>query len=152
MNSFFFVTVSQEYLAEAVNTKKLERILRKRGLNTATTRLIVPINLEQTHWLYCDVDLSGRTVTIYDSCELDTEPGGALALVLGNYFQIEFRAEAGISPQQDNGFDCGVFMVMNLSLLAVGQPLDFSQEDIPRLRKVLAQRIVRSKWDLSSGL
>jgi sentrin-specific protease 1 len=152
MNSFFFVTVSQEYVAQAVNTNKLKRILLKRGLRAAITRLIVPINLRQTHWLCADVDLSGRTVTIYDSLGLNAEPGRALALVLGKYFQAEFRIEAGISPQQENGYDCGVFMLMNLSLLAVGQPLDFSQEDIPRLRKAMSLRVARSKWDLSSDL
>jgi Ulp1 family protease len=79
---------------------------------------MVPICLSN-HWLCCDVDLSRSTVTIYDSCNSDANPGRAVALVLGKYFQIESSIEAGISPQQDTGYDCGVFMLMNLSLLAV---------------------------------
>ena len=62
------------------------------------------------------------------------------------------RHDGPVVPQQENGFDCGIFMThfvrarcVALPLaLAVGKPWDFSQDDVPDLRQ-------RLTWDIVSA-
>lgn len=152
MNSFFFETISQEYVRQPINADKIKRILKRRGCVPATSRLLVPINIKNTHWLCADVNLHQNAITTYDSLGLNPEPGRALAVVLGKSLQKVFSVDAGESPKQENGYDCGVFMIANLSLLARDLPLDYSQKHILDFRKATALRILRKNWDLQNPM
>lgn len=48
------------------------------------------------------------------------------------------------TPQQENGFDCGVFTCQVLNYLAQDLPLDFTQQNIPYLRK-------RMIWEIGNA-
>jgi Ulp1 family protease len=47
----------------------------------------------------------------------------------------EFVHPAQFVPQQANGIDCGVFMLAAARCILGGHEFDFSQKDIPFLRK-----------------
>ena len=49
------------------------------------------------------------------------------------------------SPKQENGFDCGVFMLTNANALGSGQLLNHTQADCTRLRDEIAKEIVLGK-------
>ena len=49
------------------------------------------------------------------------------------------------SPKQENGFDCGVFMLANANALGSGQLLSHTQVDCPGLREEIAKEIVLGK-------
>mmetsp|Transcript_6986 Transcript_6986/g.12816 ORF Transcript_6986/g.12816 Transcript_6986/m.12816 type:complete len:159 (-) Transcript_6986:1634-2110(-) len=148
MNSFFFETISQEYVRESINVPKLKRILSRRGFNDSITKLLVPINIKKTHWICAEVDFVNNAVITYDSLGANPMPGTALAVVLGKYLGKEFSIRVGKSPLQENGHDCGVFMTANLSLLAQNLPLEYSQHLLKDFRKVIAVRILRQKWNI----
>ena len=51
----------------------------------------------------------------------------------------------GDCPQrQDYAGDCGVYMLTNARLLAAGEPLEYSEADVPALRRRIAQALLRA--------
>jgi Ulp1 family protease len=129
LDTSFFVAVFQEYLG-------------KSGINLPNlSRLLVPINTEKTRWMCAEVDLVRHTVTTYDSQGHNPEPGQVLATVLGQRLQTDFSVHVGKCPEQTNSCDSGVFMLANLSLLALGRPLDYKY--LVDMRKTLALRLLK---------
>jgi Ulp1 family protease len=47
------------------------------------------------------------------------------------------------TPQQRNGYDCGVFTCMFADFLSMGRPLAFSQQHITQCRERIALSIMR---------
>ncbi|KAG7514961.1 Sentrin-specific protease 5 [Solea senegalensis] len=106
--------------------------------------LLIPIHLE-IHWSLVTVTMATKTISYYDS------QGIVFRHTTDNimkYLQSEAREKEltafqkgwkitiikGI-PQQKNDSDCGVFVLEYCRRLSVKQPLLFSQEDMPRIRK-----------------
>lgn len=48
-------------------------------------------------------------------------------------------------PQQNNGYDCGVFACQFAVFSALGKPFVFSQTDMPDIRKRMALEISQGK-------
>lgn len=48
-------------------------------------------------------------------------------------------------PHQDNDYDCGVFMSVAAERLALGQPLNYTEEDMPLLRQKLMLEILQGR-------
>ncbi|KAK5888529.1 hypothetical protein CesoFtcFv8_014615 [Champsocephalus esox] len=106
--------------------------------------LLVPIHLE-VHWCLVTADIANKKICLYDS------QGNALQKVARNilkYLMVEARErkqtdfESGwavsydeIIPQQTNENDCGVFVLEYSRRLALEKPQQFSQKDIPKIRK-----------------
>ncbi|KAI9518498.1 hypothetical protein NQZ68_036380 [Dissostichus eleginoides] len=106
--------------------------------------LLVPIHLE-VHWCLVTADIAKKKICLYDS------QGNALQKVARNilkYLMVEARErkqtdfESGwavsydeIIPQQTNENDCGVFVLEYSRRLALEKPQQFSQKDIPKIRK-----------------
>lgn len=60
----------------------------------------------------------------------------------------EWATEAagrGGTPQQDNGFDCGMFTVMYADFLSDDLPLAFDQSDISEFRRKAVAAILRGE-------
>jgi sentrin-specific protease 1 len=53
------------------------------------------------------------------------------------------------SPQQHNGFDCGVFLCQTMENLSRGVqvPFDFTQRDMPYLRRRMIWEIVNGRLE-----
>ncbi|KAM6962467.1 sentrin-specific protease 5-like [Aplochiton taeniatus] len=106
--------------------------------------LLVPIHLE-IHWSLITVDMATKTINYYDS------QGIVFKHTIDNimkYILSEAKEKEKTSyqkgwrmvinkgiPQQKNDSDCGVFVLEYCRCLSVKQPLKFSQEDMPRVRK-----------------
>jgi Ulp1 family protease len=50
-------------------------------------------------------------------------------------------------PQQENGYDCGVFTIIYADLLSEDLPLNFSQKNITRFRRKIVADILRKGFD-----
>ena len=48
----------------------------------------------------------------------------------------------GQCPQQDNSFDCGVFMLIMADYLALKLPADFTFGDMPAFREIIGLSIL----------
>ncbi|XP_039985379.1 sentrin-specific protease 5-like isoform X2 [Xiphias gladius] len=106
--------------------------------------LLIPIHLE-IHWSLVTVTMATKTISYYDS------QGIVFRHTTDNimkYLQSEAREKEQTAfqkgwkitiikgiPQQKNDSDCGVFVLEYCRRLSVKQPLLFSQEDMPLIRK-----------------
>ncbi|KAM6921352.1 sentrin-specific protease 5-like [Xenentodon cancila] len=106
--------------------------------------LLIPIHLE-IHWSLVTVTMATKTISYYDS------QGIVFRHTTDNimkYLQSEAREKKQAAfqkgwkitiikgiPQQKNDSDCGVFVLEYCRRLSVKQPLLFSQDDMPHIRK-----------------
>uniref|UniRef100_A0A3Q2PN04 Sentrin-specific protease 5 n=1 Tax=Fundulus heteroclitus TaxID=8078 RepID=A0A3Q2PN04_FUNHE len=95
--------------------------------------LLVPIHLE-VHWCLVTADISTKKICLYDSqghslFQFSKEKKNA-AFEEGWTVSIEENI-----PQQTNENDCGVFVLEYSRCLALSRPLQFSQQDIPKIRR-----------------
>eukprot|EP00615_Pteridomonas_danica_P000957 CAMPEP_0114368330 /NCGR_PEP_ID=MMETSP0101-20121206/30747_1 /TAXON_ID=38822 ORGANISM="Pteridomonas danica, Strain PT" /NCGR_SAMPLE_ID=MMETSP0101 /ASSEMBLY_ACC=CAM_ASM_000211 /LENGTH=546 /DNA_ID=CAMNT_0001518441 /DNA_START=1219 /DNA_END=2860 /DNA_ORIENTATION=- len=134
--------------------------------------LIIPINVDK-HWVLLVVNFVLMTIQCYDSLGFpgrrfikvikqylkdqilyeQSEEGRIFAAKQVHYSQpskypnIDSLSELLIPecPRQSNGFDCGVFVCMYASYLTLGEAFDFSQQDMPTIRKRMAVDIISKK-------
>ncbi|KAG7259473.1 hypothetical protein CRUP_037135 [Coryphaenoides rupestris] len=78
--------------------------------------LLVPIHLE-IHWSLITVNTATKTISYYDSQG------------------VVFKHTIDGIPQQKNDSDCGVFVLEYCRRLSRKEPLSFSQDDMPHIRK-----------------
>uniref|UniRef100_A0A8C7KRB5 Ubiquitin-like protease family profile domain-containing protein n=1 Tax=Oncorhynchus kisutch TaxID=8019 RepID=A0A8C7KRB5_ONCKI len=89
--------------------------------------LLVPIHLE-IHWCLVMADTASKRIHLYDSQG------------------IVFKEAAEVTiPQQTNENDCGVFVLEYCRCLALGKPLQFSQGDMPTVRKRIYRELCECK-------
>ncbi|XP_078120601.1 uncharacterized protein LOC144526811 isoform X1 [Sander vitreus] len=116
--------------------------------------LVVPIHLE-VHWCLVTADIVKKKICLYDS------QGNALQKVARNILkylmseakekkQTDFESGWAVSfdeiiPQQSNENDCGVFVLEYSRCLALAKPLQFSQKDIPKIRKRIYKELCDCK-------
>lgn len=106
--------------------------------------LLVPVHVE-VHWCLVTADLTKKTVCLFDSQRIGFE---TVARNIVKYLlkeakekkQTAFETEWKMSlkkeiPQQTNENDCGVFVLEYSRRAALHEPLNFSQNDIPTIRK-----------------
>ncbi|XP_066476207.1 sentrin-specific protease 5-like isoform X1 [Tiliqua scincoides] len=136
-NSFFHrQLVTKGYNGVKRWTKKVD-VFKK-------TLLLIPIHLE-VHWSLITVNLPNRIISFYDSQGIHFK---FCVENIRKYLLTEAReknhseflqgwqtAVTKCIPQQKNDSDCGVFVLQYCKCLALDQPFQFSQEDMPRVRK-----------------
>ncbi|XP_029356910.1 sentrin-specific protease 5-like [Echeneis naucrates] len=106
--------------------------------------LLIPIHLE-IHWSLVAVTMATKTISYYDSQGIVFRhtTDNIMKYLLSEAREKEHTAFQkgwkitiikGI-PQQKNDSDCGVFVLEYCRRLSMKQPLLFSQEDMPHIRK-----------------
>jgi len=119
--------------------------------------IIVPIHCHGDHWTLAVINLMAKRFEYYDSLR----GGPDMVLVhLRRWLEDEHQAKKeapydtsqwsdvvwkkGETPQQQNGSDCGVFMTRTADYLARDAVLDFSQQDMPYLRRRMVLEVLRT--------
>lgn len=97
------------------------------------------VNVNGNHWVLLDFDVRARRVLVRDSLLSLGADHGPLLEVAREWAERRTREEwdADVDaayPQQDNGWDCGVFAMTSAFLLARGRPLEFGQRNMDLLR------------------
>ena len=96
-------------------------------------RLLVPVNHNNVHWFLLEADMSCRLVRVYDSLGADGCEHSRYTEALCRFLHDK-ETEAGRpaggpwlvvdcalgSPRQINGYDCGIFTILNGYLLSRG--------------------------------
>ncbi|KAJ3990446.1 cysteine proteinase [Lentinula detonsa] len=119
--------------------------------------VLIPVNHNNTHWTAAAINFRQKRIESYDSMFLDRS---AVFKVLRNYLDAEHcnKKKAPFdftgwedyvlkdTPQQENGYDCGVFTCQFLESLSRGEEtFNFSQDDIPYLRRRMVWEIGHSR-------
>lgn len=120
----------------------------------ALDKIIFPVNVGGVHWTCAVAFMQEKRIQFYDSMG-----GGGQRYVNGllRYFEDEHKdkkkkpldtSEWNLvtcepdTPQQLNGFDCGVFTCMFADFLSRDMPLIFSQEHVTECRERIALSIM----------
>eukprot|EP00063_Salmo_salar_P049315 XP_014024150.1 PREDICTED: sentrin-specific protease 5-like isoform X2 [Salmo salar] len=116
--------------------------------------LLIPIHLE-IHWSLITVDMANHHIHYYDS------QGIVFKYTIENimrYILAEAKEKKQASyqngwkmiinkgiPQQKNDSDCGVFVLEYCKCLALKEPLQFTQDDMPKVRKRIYKELCDCK-------
>ncbi|KAA0723222.1 Sentrin-specific protease 3 [Triplophysa tibetana] len=119
--------------------------------------LLIPIHLE-VHWSLVSVDIKQRSITYFDS---QRTLNRRCPKHISKYLQAEailkeqrdflsgwkgfFKMNVG---RQNNDSDCGAFVLQYCKCLALGQPFSFSQQDMPKLRRLMYKELCHCKLSL----
>lgn len=121
--------------------------------------IFVPINHNQAHWALAVVDNVNEKIDYVDSLNGD---GTSILYMLVDYMTKETKKNHGNgmngrdystyfinghvdAPQQENGFDCGVFTCTAVDYLSRNRELDYSQADMSNLRRRMAYEILKGE-------
>ncbi|XP_018423084.1 PREDICTED: sentrin-specific protease 5 [Nanorana parkeri] len=106
--------------------------------------LLIPIHLE-VHWSLITVNIPKKLISFYDSqgihfkfCVENIRKYLITEAKEKSYPEFLDGWQTAVTkciPQQKNDSDCGVFVLQYCKCLALEQPFQFSQEDMPRVRK-----------------
>jgi hypothetical protein len=120
-------------------------------------QLLFPININNDHWTQLTIYMELKEIHYYDSMSGD----GRLYLKAAmQWLQDESLNKRGLTlnatnewrliqkeahvPQQHNGYDCGMFVIMCTRAIAYDQSLTtYYQSDMPRYRKMVGRHIIR---------
>ncbi|KAL6454545.1 Senp1 Sentrin-specific protease 1 [Candida maltosa Xu316] len=116
-------------------------------------KVLVPVNIANTHWALAVIDNMDRTITYYDS--LNTVGNPQAVANLATYMDGEAK-RLGLepitydliphvtSPQQKNGSDCGVFTCTTARYISGDKKLNFSQDDMKVIRRKMVYEILEN--------
>ncbi|XP_026470458.1 sentrin-specific protease-like [Ctenocephalides felis] len=116
----------------------------------------IPVHVNGFHWCMLIIDFTHKSIKYYDS--LDGSDQGVLDM-MESYLKDESLDKKKIPldtstwtkeivkdiPQQENGYDCGVFSCMFAEYICRGAKIDFSQNDMEYFRKKMHLEIVNGK-------
>lgn len=149
-NTFFYWKLSTTGYSSIYRWTKKVDIFSK-------DKLIIPIHMELiNHWCLVCVDFKEKSIKYYDS--LGERNFKCMKLILF-YLLMEHthkkHRELSVNgwllknikdcPQQENDWDCGVFVCMYAEYLTRGASLNFSQKDMDNFRKQIRSEIKRKQ-------
>ncbi|KAF9270478.1 cysteine proteinase [Marasmius fiardii PR-910] len=120
--------------------------------------ILIPVNHNNMHWTGAAINFRRRRIESHDS--MNTMDRSRVFKHLRAYLDAEHRNKkktpfdfsewndytSGDTPQQENGYDCGVFTCQFLESLSRGEEtFNFTQSDIPYLRRRMIWEIGNAK-------
>lgn len=179
--SYYFSSFFMERLLVTDNGYAFRNVARwSRKIDVFSMKnLFFPINISNTHWTLAVVSITNKTITYYDSMSgsgrnylqgllhwLQDEAvdqtkdsvkakqriGKPQEVVSVDEWKL-LSQPRGQVPQQNNGFDCGVFSIVCADFLSDELPLSYTQQNMPYFRLKIACDIKRghltySEWNM----
>ncbi len=127
------------------NYKKISKFWKNENLYDYK-HVIVPINIDNIHWIMVDVNLLKKKIFFYDSYKYSSLKNFVfknLIKIFSEYINLkeyEFDKWVYINcdcPKQNNYYDCGVFMCMFIDYISKDRKFDFTQDDIEFFRLLI---------------
>ena len=144
-NSFFFSNLRDKGYASVSRWARRAKIGGEALLSVDT--VYIPVH-NSAHWTLMVVKPTSRTIEYFDS--LGAPPARHVAKIkewlrgeLSGYDDGEWTVVPSVSPQQDNGSDCGAFLLSTAKAVAVGiEPSSYGPRDIPLLRRKIVAELM----------
>ena len=127
-------------------------------VDTGTYTIYLPVNWENYHWSFAVITSKSKQdpvqFTYYDS--IGGEVPRALLDWIRRFFPAKTMQElkASPNPKQNNGTDCGLFVLIGIRLLITGRPhltQSESNDLLPSLRERVLAELLASSLDPSEG-
>lgn len=156
-NSFFLTKLYKDtgkYDYESVRRwtapGRLKAIGQSRTSILDCDKILVPVNQGNVHWVTAVIDIKNKKFEYFDS--LRGEDSTCLNH-LSQYLMDEYKNKRNEErpdilkwprvypksiPEQVNGYDCGIFLILFADYLSKSAKLNFSQKDIENFRVKLA--------------
>ena len=121
-------------------------------------KIFIPININNCHWVLIVILIKHKRILYYDS-NINKEDRSAYYLEttlswlndenikwnLNNFKGSDWNIQLPIMPQQNNGYDCGVFLLaISEDVFKNNNIATFEQKDIPQIRLKIAISIIES--------
>ncbi|PGG99428.1 hypothetical protein AJ80_09352 [Polytolypa hystricis UAMH7299] len=149
-NSFFFSNLRDKGY-ESVRRWASRAKIGKEAL-LLVEAVLVPVH-DQSHWTLLVIKPRARTIEHFDSLGSLSQEHVATAITwlkaeLGERFvEAEWRVLPSNSPQQNNGSDCGVFLLTSAKFSTLGLPLSYGARDTPLIRKRIAAELLNGGFE-----
>ncbi|KAL0579803.1 hypothetical protein V5O48_002214 [Marasmius crinis-equi] len=156
LNAHYFSTFFWSKLEkEGYDKGRLAKWTKKMDLFSKDV-VLIPVNHNNMHWTGAAINFRKKRIESYDSMNMDR---GRVFKLLRGYLDAEHRNKKKTpfdftdwrdytlddTPQQENGYDCGVFTCQFLESLSRGEEsFNFTQSDIPYLRR-------RMIWEIGNA-
>jgi Ulp1 family protease len=151
--------------------KNVKRWTLKKGVDISKLqKILIPINFKLNHWILVEINMEKENIVVYDSLPFNSVVYKDIVENLKSYIVAELKASwqnknvvkedtyqkfknvnewevkyPSDIPNQDNDFDCGVFTFLFAKYLSKGWNFDFTQSDIPQIRRQIALDIANYK-------
>lgn len=98
--------------------------------------------MDKCHWICARVNNMNRSIEYYDSfgdqsCEKVCETIENFIINVNTNDEGAKDWKIMEVPQQENGYDCGIFMLKTIRCLTENKPFDYSQEQVDYMRKII---------------
>lgn len=158
-NTFFFSNLRDKGYQSVRRWATRAKIGGEALLNVDT--VFIPVH-NSAHWTLIVVKPGERTIEHFDSLgslsrrHVGLVQGWLRAELASRYVEEEWTVLPSISPQQDNGSDCGVFLLSTAKAVAIGlEPLSYGAKDIGVLRRKIVAELMNGglegDFDPTSG-
>ena len=145
-NTFFFKLLQQDYSRVRTWTRRIDVF--------SFDKILIPIHLG-LHWCFAVINNRDKRFEYYDSLN-GRDP---CSLLFKSYMETEHmdkkKTPIDLSdwqiiqyfdiPQQNNGYDCGVFSCQFARCSALDKPFNFKQVNMPYLRNRMIVEILQRK-------
>jgi hypothetical protein len=147
-NTYPNVHIANMFILERPEAKHSRFINEENYVHLLTSRAIIPIHLDNVHWTFVCIWLESPTELIieyYDNNlqheSIDMLPRNLITWIKKTFPpSINHRLWRYANPQQDNGYDCGMFILMGMRMRAAGWHT-LSQEEVDEMIPVARHRI-----------
>ena len=150
-SSFFYAKLFAD--AKTYDYSQVERWYQKENVCSLDT-VLIPINLLNSHWVFAVIRVQQRIVEYRDSM-----PGTHGQEVFNNLVRYmkdkckktspwTFRDISASVPRQNNGYDCGVYVLLYANCVAHGVPLtteSFTPNMVTAARRRIAYELITWK-------
>lgn len=150
-NTFFFSNLRDKGYSSVSRWAKRAKIGGEALLEVDT--VYIPVH-NSAHWTLMVVKPTEKSIEYFDS--LGSASPRHVAIVKdwlrgelsARYVEEEWLVVPTVSPQQDNGSDCGVFLLSTAKAVSVGiEPLSYGARDIPLLRRKIVAELMAGGLD-----
>jgi len=150
-NTFFFSNLRDKGYSSVSRWAKRAKIGGEALLEVDT--VYIPVH-NSAHWTLMVVKPTERCIEYFDS--LGSASPRHVAIVKdwlrgelsARFVEEEWSVVPTVSPQQDNGSDCGVFLLSTAKAVAIGiEPQSYGARDIPLLRRKIVAELMAGGLD-----
>ena len=130
--------------------KQCEQMLSGDVITSDTKTLLLPINIDNQHYVLAIVDIQSTTVWLYDPLgvkEANLPIAEQISAVFGHHLRQHFDSKLFQGPLQDNSHDCGILVINTAIAIARGRPLaHLTNADCQQIRAEAWQTLLRLWW------